>query len=205
MKSLIFDFDGTLADSFALLLDIAYEVTGVPRLPDAELEKLRQLPLIGAVRHLRIPLYRLPKLLLSGRQLMHDRLSEVGTFANMSEVLAELHRRGYDLYVMSSNSEMNVRVFLRNNNLEQLFTAVYGNASVINKAGAIKNVLRQHSIPASDAYYIGDEIRDMTAAHHVGVPAVGVTWGFQAPEALERTHPFAVAKKPADLLQIFPK
>ena len=43
MKTLIFDFDGTLADSFELVLDIAYELTGLPRQSDVEVTRLRQL------------------------------------------------------------------------------------------------------------------------------------------------------------------
>lgn len=205
MKHLIFDFDGTLADSFSLILDIAYELTGAEKLPQKDIERLRQLPLTGAVRELHIPFYRLPRLLLQGRQLMHQRLAEVKSFSNMPEVLQELHDRQYTLVVMSSNSKKNVRKFLQANGLDHLFTAVYGSASVINKAYALKSVFRKHNLVASDCFYIGDEIRDMVAANYMHVPAVAVTWGFQAPQALRATKPFAVAEKPQDLLKIFPK
>ena len=204
MKVLIFDFDGTLADSFALALDIAYELTGIGKASDAQLEKLRQLPLVWAIWALRIPVVRMPRLLFKGRQRMHERLAEVRPFENMPAVLAELHARGYEMHIMSSNSETNVRAFLQTNHLEQYFTSVAGNASIINKARALKRVMRRLAAVPEQCFYVGDEIRDMVAAAYCGVGPVGVTWGFQAPVALEKTKHYAIAYKPHDLLKIFP-
>ncbi len=47
MKTLVFDFDGTIADSFELVVDIAYELTGLPKQSDEQVARLRHLPLAG--------------------------------------------------------------------------------------------------------------------------------------------------------------
>ncbi len=39
----------------------------------------------------------------------------------------------------------------------------------------------------------------MREASRAGVGAIGVTWGFQAPETLLGGKPFRLAEKPADL------
>ncbi len=202
-KTLIFDFDGTLADSFALALDIAYEVTGATKLSAAEIERLRELPLTEVVRELRLPIFKIPKLLLVGRQMMHDRIREVQPFGGIEKVLRQLHDDGYRLLVMSSNSEQNVRAFLRSHDLEDLFAGVYGNASVLNKSTALKKVLKKHGLSPDECFYIGDEVRDVSAASRVGVDPVAVTWGFQARDALADYHPYAMADKPQDLVKIF--
>jgi phosphoglycolate phosphatase len=205
MKTLIFDFDGTIADSFEVALEIAYEITGVPRLSAQEMHHLRQIPLMKVVRELHVPLTRLPGLLLRGRQEMRKRIHEIRPFPGVPEVLAELHDEGYRLFVMSSNSEQNVRAFLRATELEGYFDAVYGNASLFNKAASLRKVMRKSHLIAEDCFYVGDEVRDIVAASKVHVDPVAVAWGYQAPSALSKYHPFAIARQPSQLLSILTK
>jgi phosphoglycolate phosphatase len=204
MKTLIFDFDGTIADSFELVVEIAYELTGIPRQSEKEVARLRHLPLLKAAREMRIPLRMAPRLLVKGRQKMLERIHEVHPFPGMPEVLRELHDNGYHLLVTSSNSEHNVRAFLRTNELEPFFDGVYGNASIFNKASSLKKVLKRNKLDVADCFYIGDEVRDIVAANKVGMEPVSVAWGYQAKEALNKYHPFALLDQPTDLLQVFP-
>lgn len=203
MKTIIFDFDGTIGDSFELVLEIAYELTGVDRLDEDEIARLRQLPLAKAIQELHIPLRRMPRLLLKGRQLMHERINEVQPFKGMATTLKELHASGHHLLVISSNSEQNVRTFLRANKLETYFDGVYGGVALFNKAAALRKVVRKNRLDADNCFYIGDEVRDIIAASKVGVEPIAVAWGYQAPEALAAYHPLAVVKKPSELLGIF--
>jgi phosphoglycolate phosphatase-like HAD superfamily hydrolase len=202
MKTLIFDFDGTLADSFELVIDIVYELTGIPHQNETEVARLRKLPLLKAAREMKIPLSRAPGLLLRGRQMMHERIHEVHPFPGIPEVLQQLHETGYHMLVMSSNSEQNVRTFLRANDLESYFDGVYGGASVISKAGALKRVMRRNRLVPANCYYVGDEVRDIVAATKAGIEPIAVTWGYQAPEALAEYHPYALVNDPAELLAV---
>ena len=203
MKTLLFDFDGTIADSFELVLEITYELTGLQRQSKEEVARLRHLPLLKAVRELHLPVRHMPQLLLQGRQKMLERIDEVHPFPGIPDVLKKLHDSGYHLLVMSSNGEKNVRTFLRANHLEQYFNGVYGGASLFNKAITLRKVLRRNKLVAAECFYIGDEVRDVVAAKRARVKAVAVTWGYQAPKALVDHEPFAVADQPADLLRIF--
>jgi phosphoglycolate phosphatase len=203
VKTLIFDFDGTLADSFGLAMDLSYEILGIPPLPAKEVARLRRLPLLKAVRELKVPLYRLPRLLLHGRQKMHERIHEVHPFPGIPEVLAILHEQGNHMLVISSNSEQNVRSFLRANELEHYFDGVYGSVGVFDKAGALRKVMRRNKLDAANCYYIGDEVRDVMAASRVRIHPVSVAWGYQHATALKEHQPFAIAYLPTDLLEIF--
>jgi phosphoglycolate phosphatase len=120
----------------------------------------------------------------------------------MPESLKGLHAGGYRLLVISSNSERNVRIFLRASELETFFEGVYGGAA-INKAAVLRKVMRRNRLAAADCFYIGDEVRDVVAAAKVGIEPVAVTWGYQTAEALKKYHPYALATKPSDLLRIF--
>ncbi|HEY5667750.1 MAG TPA: HAD-IA family hydrolase [Candidatus Saccharimonadales bacterium] len=203
MKTIIFDFDGTIADSFEVALDIAYKVTKIPRDSDEEIERLRHMPLAKIVRELHIPLHRVPRLVIVGRQKMHERLGEVRVFPGIATTLKKLHDDGNRLLVISSNSEQNVRSFLRTHDLEQYFSEVHGNASALNKGASLKKVIRKDKIDTKTCFYVGDEVRDIAAASKAGIEPVSVTWGYQAPEALAQYHPFALVKKPEELLAVF--
>jgi phosphoglycolate phosphatase len=203
MKTLIFDFDGTLGDSFELAISIAYELTGMEPLPEAEMTRLRHLPMLKAIREIGIPLRRVPNLLLKGRQHMHDRMPEVHPFPGIVDVISSLHAAGNQLLIMSSNSEQNVRSFLAANGMEPYFEQVYGGVGIFSKASALKKILRHSRLQPNDCYYVGDEVRDVIAATKVGVHAVAVSWGYQASEALIAHQPFAVVDFPRELLRLF--
>jgi phosphoglycolate phosphatase len=134
---------------------------------------------------------------------MLERINEVDPFDGIPEVLKTLHDNGYHLLVMSSNSEKNVRVFLRTHRLEAYFDGVYGNASVFNKAASLRKVVRRNKLDVADCFYIGDEVRDVASATRVGMDMVAVSWGYQAPEALAKHHPYALIKTPSELVQMF--
>lgn len=203
MKTLIFDFDGTLADSFEMAVSIAYELTGLPRLKKEEVDKLRRLPLLKALRAMHIPLHKVPRLVVIGRQKMQERIHELQPFLRIPEVLEELQAGGYRLLVISSNSEHNVRTFLRAHKLEDYFEGVYGGASVLNKAASLRKVLKRNHLEPKECFYIGDEVRDIAAARKAGMQPVAVSWGFQASETLAKYQPHALLHEPADLLQLF--
>lgn len=201
--TIIFDFDGTLADSFSLALEIAYELTGIAHLSEAAVAQLRTMPLMKAVKELHIPITRLPGLILHGRQKMSERIHEVRPFAGIPEALHTLHAGGYHMLVISSNSEQNVRAFLRANDLEKYFDGVYGGVGIFDKAAALRKVLRRNRLQPAACYYVGDESRDADAANRVGVRSVAVTWGYQAASALREHRPFALVDRPVELLELF--
>lgn len=205
MKTIIFDMDGTLADSFELALEIAHDLTGIPRKSKEEIDRLRGLPVLKVAREVRFPFHRLPRLILKARQVMHERMEEVSAFDGIGKVLETLDARDYHMLVMSSNSEQNIRVFLRANKLEQYFDGVYGNIGLFDKSRAIRKVLKRNKLVRQNCYYIGDEVRDISGAKKAGVHAVAVSWGYQHPDALRRYKPFALVETPKELLEVFDK
>lgn len=201
---LIFDFDGTIADSMDLAIEIFYEVTGHPRVTDsARIAYLRTLPLLKVAKEAKVAPHQIPRLLLKGRALMHQRIDEVKTFPHLHDVLGELHDQGYRLFVMSSNSQQNVEHFLQKHGLANYFDGVYGGVGLFSKTGALRKIMRRNKLESSNCFYIGDEMRDMNAARKAGVRAVAVAWGYNAVSALRSQAPFAVAETPADLVRIF--
>jgi phosphoglycolate phosphatase-like HAD superfamily hydrolase len=198
MKTLIFDFDGTLADSFELVVDVAYELTGVPRRTLEEVHALRALPLLAAIHRLGAPWWHIPRLLLHTRRNMYTRMDEVKLFPGISTLLDTLHQDGYRLLIMSSNREQNVRACLRAHNLETYFEGIY-QGSVFNKARGLRRILKRNNLQASSVYYIGNEALDVYAAHKVGMRSIAVTWSGQNRGLLEASRPDAIVDRPLDV------
>jgi phosphoglycolate phosphatase len=201
MRAFIFDFDGTIGDSFKVAVEIAHEITHRSQLvmPE-EVARLRKLRMLDVARELKIPKWRWPMLLIRGRSLMTKRLKEVQPFPGIVPVLRTLHDEGYELYIMSSNSDRNIERFLVDNDITTIFKRVYSGVGLLGKARALRHILKHNNLLAKDVMYIGDEPRDIESSRQVGMPCVAVAWGFNAPELLKDHAPMALVDTP-ELLQ----
>ncbi len=202
MRTLLFDFDGTIADSFAVVTEIFYTLTGHERVDDPkEIERLRRLPMTKVVKELHVPPLLIPRLLMKGRKMMGEHLNEVPVFDTMAETLSALQAKGYTLYIMSSNSTHNVRRYLEIKKLDTYFSEVYGGIGLLNKAAAIRKVMRQNGLHGEECVYIGDESRDIEGAKRAGVAVISVGWGYNDPELLKSRNPNALIMQPKQLLE----
>lgn len=198
----IFDFDGTVADSLMASLAVLYEVTHGAPLPKEDISRLRGMTIIRVLHELKVPLWRAVFLLRRARArfLYHmDQVALVPGMDNIVRSLAEQHK----LFILSSNNEANVRLFLKRVGLETCFAQIYGNAKPWQKKRALRKLLRvEHLIPR-DAWYVGDQIWDIRAAHAVSMRAVAVTWGFSNLRVLKSSRPDALVFTPDELLRCF--
>jgi phosphoglycolate phosphatase len=204
VRTLIFDFDGTIADSFETFLAIFEEVTNRPqRLTPKEVEDLRGQNLKQIIKYLKIRRWQVPGLIIRAKRLIGLRMGDVHAFDTISQALRQLDGQDYKMYVLSTNSPQNIIKFLKKNQLDGYFVKVYGNIGLLGKSAAIKKILKKEKVRPQDCAYIGDEVRDIEAAKKAGVKSVGVTWGFNSPAAIKQAFPSFVAEKPADLARVF--
>lgn len=202
MKTVIFDFDGTLVDSFKVAIEVAHELTGRPILVQPEeIVRLRKLRLLDVAKELELPRWQWPFLLFRGRRRMTKRLDEVLPFADMPIVVKELHEAGYNLLVMSSNSQVNVLRVLNRHSLSQFFVFIKGGVGLLGKAKGLRQLVAQQNLDIKDCIYIGDEPRDVEGSRKVGMPCISVTWGFNARELLNDHDPLAIVDTPQQLRQ----
>jgi phosphoglycolate phosphatase len=205
MSNLIFDFDGTIADSFWLAVEIFRHLAkGKHATDDAEIEALRDLSAKQIARRLGIRWWQIPKLAAMGRKIVHGRLDEVKPIDGIVPVLRALHEQGHELSVVSSNSHINIAHFLETNGVRDCFEHIYGSIGLFAKAGTLRKIVRQNKLDVADCYYIGDEVRDLEAARRVGMPCVSVAWGYNNLGALEARHPKILLRDPKELLTLFP-
>ncbi len=203
MATVIFDFDGTIADSFDVIVDIFGSITGKrEKVSDEEMAELRGQSLQAVAKHIGIPMWKIPFLLTRGRHMMGRRMDQIPVFEGIGKVIEQLHAEGHELMIVSSNSKRNVRKFLKQHHLYKYFTEVRGNAGLLGKSRILRRVVKSNNFKMKDCIYIGDETRDVLAAKAVGMRVIAVTWGFASASFLESMHPTALAHERPDIIRI---
>lgn len=197
---ILFDFDGTLADSLYFGL-AQYNLLAVEYgfLPITDLDAARQMKTKAFFKAHKIPLRRLPKLFKEFTRLQRANMPNVRLYEGMNRVLyrlAQHHRLG----ILSSNTEENIRTCLRINDVESLFSFVLSHSSVFGKHRSMRKIMKSHRLSREQVLYIGDEIRDMKAATKARIDAAAVTWGIHTERVLSAEGPRFVARRPEDLL-----
>ncbi len=201
-KLIIFDFDGTIADTLGALLRISNRLApefGYVQIGDEQLADLKYLSPWEIIKLSKVALWKLPFLFKRVKEEFPGEVRNVQLFPGVAELLNTLKLQGYRLGIVSSNAEANIRSLLNQNQIEELFDFVT-TASTFGKGKAIDRMMRQYHCPKSDAIYIGDEIRDIQAARSISIRIVAVGWGFNAPTALIDKHPDLLITKPQALL-----
>lgn len=188
---MLFDFDGTLADSaewFAGHLNGVARRFGFREIDEAEMEAMRSLDTREIVRRLRVPLWRLPAIARHLRALALAENGRIGLFPEVADAVEVLAARGARLGVVSSNSEPHVRAVL-GPRLAGLMRHYGCGARLSGKAAKLRRAARALGTPASRCVYVGDERRDLIAARAAGLASAAVAWGYATPEALAAAGP----------------
>jgi phosphoglycolate phosphatase len=205
-KLLIFDFDGTLADtfpSFVRVFDRAADKYGFKPLDRERQGILRGLDARQIMAHHEIPLWKVPAIARFMRTRMADDIANIALFTGIDQALRALHAQGVMLTVVTSNSPANVRAIL-GPELLALFSHVECGASLFGKPSKIRKVLAASAIAPEHAMLIGDEIRDARAAADTGIGFGAVAWGFNHVDALAAQHPRRIFHHVDDLLDLSP-
>jgi phosphoglycolate phosphatase len=196
-RLVVFDFDGTLADSFPWLAGVLNEVAARWRfnaVAAGEEELLRRRSAREILQHLAVPAWKAPLVAADLRRRMQADIAQIRPFAGVDATLARLHEAGIILGIATSNSADNVRRVLGADSMQRIAHLQTG-AAIHGKAVRLRRMLRTAGVAAADAIYIGDEIRDIEAARHAGITAGVVAWGYNRAEALRGAAPDLVFQR----------
>ncbi|MEL7227029.1 MAG: HAD-IA family hydrolase [Cyanobacteria bacterium P01_D01_bin.36] len=203
MAFLIFDFDGTIAETLGAIVRItnrlAPEYGYSPTTPE-KLKYYQSLSTQEMLKQSEIPLFRLPFLLRRVRREMGTELETVSLVAELEPTLRELIARGHQLMIMSSNSSANIHRFLKRHKIDDIFVDVQGGVGLLSKARVLKRIVQKGGIDFSQVIYIGDETRDVDASNRVGILVAAVSWGFSSREALAAQGPGFLIDRPQQLV-----
>lgn len=204
-RCIIFDFDGTLADTEELVFDIynamakKYKYTPIEK---QQLHHLKEMPLHEIMKLIDIPFYKVPFVLKEGRLRLHAKLDAIQAFTpEIGVILNTLCSRMDYIGIVTSNVEPTVRCFLKRYGLERSIDFILC-SSLLSKQRQIRKVLKQYNLKKEEVLYVGDESRDIIACHRAGVDIAAVSWGYNTAAALVRCHPTYLIDSLDDLLTI---
>ncbi|PMB51840.1 carotenoid oxygenase [Fischerella thermalis CCMEE 5201] len=204
-KVIIFDFDGTIADTVDALVSIANRLAkefGYVQITPEELALLRNLTSREIINYSGISVFKIPFLVKKVKGELKSKIPELKPIPGMKEALIDLKNAGHHLGIITSNSKDNVTEFLRINELDNLFEFIYSGITIFGKTTIINNVLKQKQLKPEEVIYVGDETRDIEASKKANIKVVAVTWGFNSPEVLAKQNPNYLIHHPSELLDV---
>jgi phosphoglycolate phosphatase len=202
-KLVIFDFDGTLADSYPWFLSIFQDLAKRYRLPSmgpGDLEKLRTLDIRQILSEYKVPLWKVVMIGNHLKKLMSSQIEKINLVDGMQSVIEELGEQNIKLAVVTSNAEKNVRRVLGPQNMAY-FSVIETGVSMFGKKSKFQKVLKKTGIAAGEALSIGDEIRDLKSAQEAKIPFGAVSWGYTALKTLRSHSPDEEFDHPDQILR----
>jgi phosphoglycolate phosphatase len=199
---IIFDFDGTLADSASWMLGALRLMADKHRfrkVTDEEIDMLRARPNREVIRYLGVSRWRLPFIARDMRRLAAADATSIRLFEGIPGMLAELRQRNVRLAILSSNSEETIRRVLGAD--ADAFVHYECGVSLFGKARRLSRMLRKLGHESGKALYVGDEVRDIEAASAAGVDCAAVAWGYAEAGLLASFEPTMLLTEIAELPQ----
>ena len=211
IRMVVFDLDGTLADS---LTDLALSVN-------------KGLAAVGLPEH---PVDRYRKFVGNGREMlvrraMGDYSSDEEKYNIVTEVfnreyrlhcndnttayegcdrlLGALSSRGIHISVLSNKPDEFVESILKKLYPERTFTEAWGQKPEYPckpDGASLKAMLSLHNIAPEECIYVGDSDVDVLTARNGGVNMAGVSWGFRGKQELTEAGAPFVADAAGELL-----
>lgn len=178
-RLVIFDFDGTLADSFPWFIDAFDEAAlrfGFERPDRDRIHELRELDARQILMRHRIALWKVPFVAQFLRKHMSSDISRIALFPGVDAALETLAARGLRLALLSSNSYRNVAQVLGPRT--RCFRDFECSVSLFGKTRRLRRLLGSSDTAADEVIFVGDEIRDAQAAKRARVPFGAVSWGY---------------------------
>lgn len=198
---ILFDFDGTIANTLPLGFELYNEIADQYNFisaKDSELPQLMNMSITEILHLKNIPLYMVPIALFNVKKKMKQRLAEVKPFEGIRDFLYNLKNKGYHLSIISSNSKENMEKFFEMNDIK-VFNYIYSSTSLFGKDKLIKHYLKAVKTTPDKVIYIGDEIRDIEAARTSNIKVISVTWGYNDQAILVKNNPDFLANNITEL------
>ena len=203
-KYVIFDFDGTLADTeeanFVIYQKLA-EKYNLRNITMDELGHLKKMNAKDVMAYVELKKRYLPFLLKKGKSLLTQDIENIRFCKpDIFQTIGKLKEMGIKTAIITTNSKTNVKLFLEANNVD-IFDLI-ASATMFGKESKMKRIVKKEKIDKSEFLYVGDEIRDIIAAKKAGMDIASVGWGYNTVESLKKHEPNYLIFEPSELIEI---
>lgn len=214
IKAVIFDLDGTLADSIHSIeysMNQALQECGYRTFPEREYKYFvgdgvtellkRVLHAAGDEKETGFDQLRASYERLFERHCMY----RVAPYEGITEMLEQLKQMGIKLAVLSNKPHERTKDVIGDLFCEGLFDLVIGQSEEIRRKPSpdgVYLIAEKFQIPLSEICYVGDTNTDMQTGKSAGVWTIGVLWGFRDREELEANHADRIIAVPEELTEM---
>jgi len=204
IKALIFDFDGTIADTLPFAVNTALELNRELKLIEQDkinIEKFRGMDSEEFYKSLGISKFKLFLYTFKFLKRLNKNIEGLETFKGLPEVLAKLKEKEIILGIVTSNTENSVKKFIKDDKIEY-FDFIKRSYFLFGKGKTLKNTISRLGLQKNKVIYIGDETRDIKAAREAGIKVASVTWGYNVETVLNEYRPDYLIRRPVELLDL---
>ena len=215
IRLLIFDFDGTLADTMYGIMDGVNMVMEKYGLPKHTYDNI--VSYIGNGSRDLI-MRSLPKDMADDKALLDEAVkyydgycypvtykNNTKCYDGMLDTLATLKERGYTLAVLSNKRDIFVQPMVKEMLPEGLMSVAMGQTDLPKKPDptAPLYIAEKLGFSASETAFIGDSDTDMHTGNNAQMLAVGCAWGYRSREVLADAGADVIIDAPVELLELF--
>ncbi|KXX67189.1 HAD hydrolase-like protein [Flammeovirga sp. SJP92] len=186
-KTILFDFDGTIADTLPLVESIIQKIG--PRykldLSENRLSVYKDLPAKEILHKIKLKKWLLPLFVLEMKYRLYLKKSAIPLFPALKNQILRLYQEGYDIQILSSNATKTIQKILEKEKLNKAISTIHSSSKLFGKHKKL-SVLKQKY--GDHLLYVGDEVRDAEACNIAQIPMIAVGWGYNSPKALQKAQ-----------------
>ena len=200
--TLIFDFDGTIANTFDVMIDLfntiisTYDIKPITK---ELLDTYLDLPLKKRIKAHGVKYRQVPFLIKDALSLHEPFLKQATPFEGINDILTHLSK-SYTLFIASSNKKELIESFLNTHEIH-VFKKVYAKSSLFGKDKLLLSLLKKEKLNLEDVLYIGDELRDIEACEKIHMDILPVSYGYDKPSFLKKYYQKDIVASPEALYQ----
>jgi 2-phosphoglycolate phosphatase len=210
-QAILFDLDGTLADTAPDLAHAANKLRITRGLAPVAYELLRPVASAGARGLIGAAFGISPEdegyIALRDEFLRNYRTAiavDSRLFDGIADLLSQLENDGIAWGIVTNKAEQLTSLLVPQIGLDHAKCVISGDTTAFPKphAAPLLEACRRIGIPASDCWYVGDDLRDVQAGQAADMTTIAAAWGYCGDTPPVTWQADAIAVSPADVLQL---